>query len=81
MAIKGDIFMDKKLDDFLIGPQADESSSKEHPEMNDEMLKEIYDRRVREKYDRALQEKYNSRRVPDISEMLDNSQDDFDYGE
>lgn len=80
-AIKGDVFMDKKLDDFLIGPQADEMNPKRSPEMSDEMLREIYDKRIREKYDRVLQEKYNSRRVPDISEMLDNNQDDFDYGE
>lgn len=81
MVIKGDVLMDKKLDDFLIGPQADEINPKKSSEMSDEMLQEIYDKRLREKYDKAFQKKCNSRRVPDISEMLDNSQDDFDYGE
>lgn len=99
--------MAKKLDDFLIGPQADEFESDGPPEDfdSDDIVREEYDRRMREKidnfhhqridelhhqwademhrqkYDEKLREGIENRKLPDVSNILDTSQCDFDYGE
>lgn len=98
--------MNEKLDDFIIGPQADEFAmnntesdigsdddfAKKYDEnfrrrcdenflkRYEERLQELYDENIRNKSEERIEQMHNNRRLPDISNIIDDNSDDFDYG-
>lgn len=83
--------MTNKLDDFLIGPQSDEFTDsgvqsasdfdEEFRKQYDEAMRKRCDQMARDKYDEKMRQKIDERRLPDISDIIDENQSDFDYGE